>query len=450
MKNQKNINEIKSVFNRHEFKIDTIISEIMKKFNFKTLCHKSGMVKQSGYNITEVITLMILLPLMLLKSTNALYKSYYSSITTMKKDVFYRLKNNEKMPWRTLLYAVSKRFVKLVDDKANKSYKFSAFIIDDTIDSRVGKKIENISYVHDHVSSRKSSTLGYKNLMLAFFDGVSTIPLDFSLHSEKKQKKKYRKKQFAKKRHKNTNGYKRLQESKSKKTDNALKMIKRAVKHGFLPTYVLMDSWFPSKEVIQTIRGIKNGAMHIVCGMKRDKRKYQYKGEYFNANNLIKKLKSESKEKRCRKWNVRYYEVLVNYEDIGEVKLYFCRFPYQKKWRLFLSTNTELCLVEMMEIYSCRWTIEVMFKELKQYLQLGKCQSRDFDAQIASVTISLLLYIFLSYSKRITDYASLQGLFENFKNELYVKTLAERIWELFDDLLELIINQISEHCIVDI
>lgn len=450
MKNQKNIDEIKSVLDRHEFKINTIISEIMIKFNFKTLCHKSGMVKQSGYNITEVITLMILLPLMLLNSTNALCKKYHDSITTMKKDVFYRLKNNEKMPWRSLLYAVSKKFVKLVNDNENNTSKFTAFIIDDTIDSRVGKNLENISYVHDHVKSRNSSTLGYKNLMLAFFDGKSTIPLDFSLHSEKKQKKKYLKKQFSKKREKHTNGYKRIQESKDKKTDNALKMIKRAVKQGFLPNYVLMDSWFPSKEVIETIRTIKEGAMHVICGMKRDKRKYKYKGESLNASNLIKKLKTESKEKRCRKWNIRYYEVLVTYEGIGEVKLYFCRFPYQKKWRLFLSTDTSLSLVEMMEIYSCRWTIEVMFKELKQYLQLGKCQSRDFDAQIASVTISLVLYIFLSYSKRTTEYTSLYGIYEEFRDELYVKTVAERLWELFDELLEVIITQISEHGVVDI
>ena len=89
-----------------------------------------------------------------------------------------------------------------------------------------------------------------------------------------------------------------------------------------------------------------------------------------------------------------------------------------------------------------------MFKELKQYLQLGKCQSRDFDAQIASVTISLVLYIFLSYSKRTTEYASLYGIYEEFRDELYVKTVAERLWELFDELLEVIIKQISEHGVI--
>jgi len=57
-----------------------------------------------------------------------------------------------------------------------------------------------------------------------------------------------------------------------------------------------------------------------------------------------------------------------------------------------------------MEIYSIRWSIEVFFKEAKQHLGLCNCQSRDFDAQIANVTISCILYIFLAYYRRINDY----------------------------------------------
>ncbi len=64
-------------------------------------------------------------------------------------------------------------------------------------------------------------------------------------------------------------------------------------------------------------------------------------------------LKKEgSDEKRCRKWNTRYYEVTVNYEGVGDAKLYLCRFPYQKDWRVFLSTNTSLKFADMMKIYS--------------------------------------------------------------------------------------------------
>jgi hypothetical protein len=42
----------------------------------------------------------------------------------------------------------------------------------------------------------------------------------------------------------------------------------------------------------------------------------------------------------------------------------------------------------MVEIYQTHWTIEVFFKESKQLLGFGKCQSNDFDAQIADSTIN--------------------------------------------------------------
>jgi len=132
------------------------------------------------------------------------------------------------------------------------------------------------------------------------------------------------------------------------------------------------------------------------------------------------------------------------------VKLYICRFPYQKKWRIFISTDTSLSFTQMLEIYSTRWTIEVMFKELKQHLQLGKCQSQDFDAQIASVTISLILYIFLAYFRRNEAYESWGGLFDMIKNDISEKNLAQRIWELFDELLQLAIHLVSKSGKIDV
>ncbi|MBZ4688724.1 MAG: putative transposase [Clostridiales bacterium] len=140
----------------------------------------------------------------------------------------------------------------------------------------------------------------------------------------------------------------------------------------------------------------------------------------------------------------------MNYEGVGEVKLYFCRFPYQKEWRLFLSTDTSLAFLAMMEIYCVRWTIEVFFKETKQHLKLGTCHSRDFDAQIAHVTTCYILYIFLTYFLRMNAYESLGGLFEVIKDELIEKNVAERLWELFEELLQTVINAIAESGVFDI
>lgn len=448
---RQSLTEIKNVIDKHGYSINNIICDVMKKFKFNSICRQAGMIKDSGYSVSEILTLMIIFPLMLLKTVNSFYKSHYIKATEMKKDVIYRFKNNEKMPWRKLLYGVSKKFQQLTNPDGIAASD-SAFIIDDTANIKTGFKIENISFVHDHVNGKgkAGSKLGFKNLVLAYFDGKSTTAVDFSIHSERKLKGKKRKEQYKKECTKNSNGYKRRKECTEKKTDNGLAMIKRAVKNGFIPRYALMDSWFSSEGVIQGIRNIKGGIIDVVCAIKRDKRKYIYNGKEMNFKELISDLKNNKKESRCRKWNTRYFEVIVNYKEIGLVKLYICRFPYQKKWRVFLSTDVSLDFINMMKIYSIRWSIEVLFKECKQHLGLCSCQSRDFDAQITSITITFILYNFLVYFRRVNDYETLGSLFELIKNDICEKTIAQKLWELFDELLQVIIEAISESGCVNI
>jgi hypothetical protein len=440
--------EIKRVLEQHTYSITNIIVDVMKTFKLNSIIKKAGFEKQEGYRVSEILALMIMLPLMLLKSVHHFYKSEYQQVTEMRKDAIYRLKNNEKMPWRTILYGVAKQFQTLTNPQKVVAEN-SAFIIDDTSDARVGRRIENVSYIFDHVAGKKGSKLGFKDLMLGYFDGKSFIPLDFSIHSERALQGKQRKEQFKKQWLPKSSGEKRRQECTVDKITNSLAMIKRAVKHGIIAKYVLADSWFSSKEFIQTIRQIKNGAMHVVCGVRKDKRKYSYKGTKLNAKELQATLKQEGNEKRCRKRNTRYFEVVVQYEDVGDVKLYLCRFPYQKQWRLFLSTDTSLSFLAMMEIYATRWTIEVFFKEMKQHIRLGQCQSRDFDAQIAHVTTCCILYTFLAYFRRVNAYESLGGLFECIAGELMEKNLAQRLWDLFEDLLQVVIDAIAESGTVD-
>lgn len=138
---RQSLNEIKNVLDKHEYTIDNIICRIMKKFNLKTICWQAGdsNIKEDGYKITEIIAVMVMFPLMLLKTVNAFYKSQYKELTQMQKDVIYRLKNNEKMPWRKILYGVCKKFQQLVNPEGEIDPK-STFILDDTPDIRTGRR----------------------------------------------------------------------------------------------------------------------------------------------------------------------------------------------------------------------------------------------------------------------------------------------------------------------
>jgi hypothetical protein len=442
------IKEIASVFESHNYSINNVLCDALKKFNFKTLCNESGVKKESGYSVAEILVLLPKLPLMALQNVHQFYKSEYGKKAEMQKDVIYRLKNNERRPWRRLLYAVAKKFKKLTNSENKPSDKVSALIVDDTADTRVGYKMENITYVFDHVL--RKSFYGFKILVLSFFDGISSIPLDFTMHTEKKLGRKKEKKQYKKEAAPKSNGSKRRKEAKTSKIEQAIVMIKRAVKNGFIPDYVLCDAWFTSLEFVQAVRGIKNGAVHIIAGVRNDNRKYGYGGQLFNAKQIIESIKKTGSVHRCRKWNIRYMAAAVYYEGVGDVQLFICRYPGQKKWRVFITTNTSLSFIEMMKIYGIRWTIEVMFRESKQYLQLGTCQSQDFDAQIASNTITFMLYTFLTYLKRVGSYETMGELFRMTQQDVCEKNLAERLWALFEELLTYIVDVISSKGSMDI
>ncbi len=90
----------------------------------------------------------MMFPLMLVNSVNSFFHSEFHAITTMKKDALYLLKNNEWVPWRPILYGVAKRFHKIVNPDQIVAAN-AAFILDDTTDRRVGRHLENVSYVFD-------------------------------------------------------------------------------------------------------------------------------------------------------------------------------------------------------------------------------------------------------------------------------------------------------------
>ncbi len=152
--------------------------------------------------------------------------------------------------------------------------------------------------------------LGFKHLVLGIFDGTTFIPLDFTIHAERRLRGRKRREQYRKTCQPGSPGSTRRQECAGDKITQATAMVKQAVKHGFAAHYVLADSWFGSKGFIQAIRQIKHGALHVVCGGRKDPRQYLYQETQVNAKALLAILKKAGNAKRCRKLNTRYYEVL--------------------------------------------------------------------------------------------------------------------------------------------
>jgi IS4 transposase len=145
-------------------------------------------------------------------------------------------------------------------------------------------------------------------------------------------------------------------------------------------------------------------------------------------------LKHSKKAKDCKKLHCKFYEAEVALKGIP-VKLFFCKTAKRTKWHGLLTTNTALTFAEAFEIYATRWTIEVFFKECKQLLRLGKCESRHFEAQIAATTLCMLQYSMLSTVKRFEGYESPGGLFRQANAETVELTVRERIFLIIKEIL---------------
>jgi len=197
----------------------------------------------------------------------------------------------------------------------------------------------------------------------------------------------------------------------------------------------LADSWFIHAPFINGIRNIKKGLLHVI-GMCSSNKKINITGKDYTTKALI--AKHSNAKKTNRKLKMQYFTIYAEYKGIP-LKLFFVKQGYGNKndnWKMIITTDLSLSFQRAIEIYQIRWTIEVFFKEAKQHLNLGKSQSNYFNAQIADTTICLMQYILLALLKRFESYETIGGAFRNSKHAMLEITLADRIMEIFLQIMK--------------
>jgi len=440
-KDIKNLSEIKTTFVDNHKKED-FFSEITDVLKIGKHHAIFANVKQKG--ISAIILIKILLSFEFIgeKSVLSFTQSYWNKFAGFGKDAYYRLKNNPKINWRIFLFAIVKRSLITISARENETNepKIKAFIFDDTTLEKRGLKIEGISRVWNHVISK--SVIGFQLLTMGFYDGTMLMPINFSLHREKGKNKKLKfglkpkhlKKQFSKKRDKNSAGFSRKKELDISKIASAVTMIKEAVKNNILADYVITDSWFTCWELVKTT--IENGIQYV--GMfSKIKTKFLYKNKELSYKTI--RQANRKHIKRNKRYNLYYIRVLVSWHGKPSV-LYFTRRGKNGNWKTILSSDSSLKFNEIIEIYQLRWSIEVFFKESKQLLNLGKSQSNDFDAQIADTTITMIQYIYLSLRKRVEKYESIGKIYKDSKAEVLEQKLHQRLIMLLVTVIKIITN----------
>lgn len=231
-----------------------------------------------------------------------------------------------------------------------------------------------------------------------------------------------------------SHGFKRRKEADKDKITILLQMLCRAVKHGILPNYVLLDSWFFCFEILDKISKLKKGTIKLVSMVKINNQLFTVceTGKEMAVKTIAKI--NQKKAQKCTKLKAQYIKVKCFYKGI-RVNLFYVRMGYCKTWKLILTTDLGISFIKVMEVYQIRWSIEIFFKEGKQYLNLGACQSTNFDAQIADTTICMMQHIILSFFKRQNYQQSIGGLFKGLKDEIVEIDIVSRIIKVFWELV---------------
>lgn len=310
-------------------------------------------------------------------------------------------------------------------------------IFDDTDLSKTGKTIEGISKIYNHVS--KTYYLGFKLLVAGYWNGSVFIPIDFSLHRESKTSKlKYgltaKQRKFQKKtpRCSKTFAAKRYSELNKKKTELLVQMFARVVKRKIPVDYILIDSWFTNVSLLKRLRSISS-ATHVI-GMYKYNSKIEVKSKVKTLSQL---KKQKIKPKRCRKFNYYYHHYISEIDGL-KVAVFISKRGKNGKWHTLITTDTAIKFVKAIQAYSIRWTIEVFFKEAKQLFGLGKCQSTNFDVQIAQITITMTQYLLTSIRYRMEAYETIGGLFKDLKQDYIENKLNIRILAVISVIIALL------------
>lgn len=438
-KDTNRISEIKTQVEDRDKLADRFL-DWLSFFEFKCVKGSLDPLKKKGYAVSELVRLLLIVPFVGKTCMYSLLQGGYSRLSPAGKDSYYRMKKMEEIDWECLLLGFVKRFTKLTRKKGVKAVAGNkCLVIDDSLLEKTGKRMEHIGKLWDHVSMRY--VLGFRMLVLGYFDGKSFLPVNFSLHREKGKNAsqpyglsiKEFKRQYRAERSAGSPAARRAAEMDADKISTAIRMIKGACR--FLEVdYVLMDSWFTCEKMLECARTTK---VKLIGMMKMGTAKYSYKEKEYTAKELL-ALRAKD-QKRARKLAAVYIEVPVSYKG-HPVKLFFSKFGKKGNWHLVLSTDLKAGYLRTMELYQIRWAIEVFFKESKQYLHIGKSQAEDIAAQFADITISMIQYILLTLRKRFGEYETKGAVFREAEEKINDLTLDHRLWGLMLEMVKIIVE----------
>ncbi len=416
-------------------KLKNPIYQTIQLLNLKTILRKSNFSKKEGAEVHMVVLHFVYMLVM----NKKIFTFRNQSNDSFKKDVYYRLLANSSYNWRSLLSLSSLKILSLLH-KIQDSKAIKVFIIDDTVEDKVGKNIEG-SCDSIYSNKEKRKVRGLNVVSLNYSDGFSNFMLDFAIAMNKYARVAID--DFTNKVDHRSNAHKRRLETMKGKSQIAIDMVKRAVESGIYADYLLVDSWY-SKPVF--LKEMNTLGLKVISRMANNNKIWNFLGKEKTLEaiyNKFKETKTAKPGKYGKKIKFTYFSVVVEHKNAGKLKIVFIK--TKEKLIPIVSTDLEISDEEIIEIYKRRWDIEQGYKELREHFGFGKEENRIYEALIARITLSMFTYNIVSYINRVSNEPkTIGGLFKDLECELHTLAIAMQTFiAILDEIakIEEIVNR---------
>ena len=169
--------EIEGYLTQEKNVFESRIHRAFSLLNLGTHLSRTKIIKKDGYHASHLLFILVLFPLLKINSVHRFCQKQWYHWSASKKDSFYRFKRGPYR-WRTFLYRVMVK-ISAVLNFEQYALEDRYFVIDDTVLPKRGKKMENVSFIHDHNLGR--SVLGFCVVTLGLFTGKNFYPVDFDV-----------------------------------------------------------------------------------------------------------------------------------------------------------------------------------------------------------------------------------------------------------------------------
>ncbi len=429
---------------------DNEISDGLKRYNLGSVLQACmGRKRRSdGIELNQILMALLIWPFLNAPSLHCFcselcqFLRAASGCVKHADDLIYNFWKRTDINWRRWYQVLIGKLAKDVDLGPE---QMRAFVVDDSLKERRGKKVEGTSRHYDH--NRGISVIAHQLLELGLAGVNGFLPLDGQICMGKTQavdKDDFKDNRCAPARD--------LRRARSEdKHEMLARMLSDAIKAGHKAKYLIADAWFGCKRNIATALKFN---LQAIFQMKRGKLKYRVGDKEKSAKELyqanqrkMKAVSAKARYKTCRIQAEINLQTEANKPAKWQEVVLILSAPNDgahDNWVIFLSTDIESTTEHLFEIYALRWSIEVYFKEIKQNFGFLAEQSGKYQVAYASVHCSAARYVLIFAAMLNAGNLSYGEVRDLQSGKLLCLSYAALLWQLFRAIITGALESLKE------